>query len=223
MPINVMMYGPKGAGKSSLINSFVTCLSLENRPIVARIVAKQSDHVTNEYEMCPILQFLQGHATPPSVPFVFWDLWGYSETDFKGISIKHFLKGMVPDKQQRLNTKGNPIDSADIDGTAALSREIMVLVFVLPLSAILDGSVWSHFRTACSTAIGEKYLPILVVTASDTISNVKQKKEDQDELLSKCGLDAANVYFHTNYTSERNRDIDKDLSTRRLLTAIFNR
>ena len=88
---NILLFGPKGAGKSAFINSVhAMTQSYSDGEAMKSFVPVHGgkDHCTVHYNKIGGLIDL---------PFAFWDTWGVSEERYNGNELEMIMKGQLPE------------------------------------------------------------------------------------------------------------------------------
>ncbi len=148
-----MVYGPKGSGKSSLLNSAVTCLSLNKEPTSVFTVANLTEHVTTFYGKAVLSEFIMdaegNYANEPNMcPLVAYDTWGTSGEDCETVKLRHFLEGRVSPgaTMENSDTFLRPKEEGDV---------IHVIVFVMKLTSPMESGAMDNLISSMKVAIGK--------------------------------------------------------------------
>jgi len=158
-PVNFMVFGSKGSGKSSLLNAIVTCLSLNKKPSRPFTVADSPEHVTTFYAKAILSDFIRddermGKAPKGVIQPVAYDTWGTSDRgEYKLLQLKHFLSGAVQPGAEMTDPAKflRPADRAD---------EIHVIVFVVKLTSSMEDGVLEDISKAMMEATRERNPPL---------------------------------------------------------------
>jgi len=222
--INVLLFGMKGTGKSSLLNSLLTSLSMGIKRNSLVTVAKQNTHVTLNYQKISIGEnikdsdndndLMNDRTDKKNIKFQIFDPWGDSDQDYKQAQIKHLLQGQIP--------PGTPRNISDDCITEPIKKNVIHCVcFVIPIGFVLeDDDVKTHVRGTMEKVIALGYQPMIVVTRIDEIEQIELREELQDRLIAMVPASPNNILFHQNYHSENIRVNSIDLSSRKILNTM---
>ncbi|KAL6040554.1 Matrilin 2 [Balamuthia mandrillaris] len=224
-PVNFLVFGSKGSGKSSLLNAIITCLSLNKVPSMVFNVMASDEHVTTFFGKAVLSKYLRDHdgldddeLPQETIQLVAYDTWGTSadQEEYKLVGLSNFLEGRIYPGAHMDETQKylRPPNKAD---------EIHVVVFVVTLTSTMQEEVLEQTRKAMLEVSRLQYTPLLVVTRVDDVEEAEENQRLRKEILAKVPVNPSNVFFHKNYVGERERDVNIDLSTRRILRAICNR
>jgi len=225
-PVNVLFFGMKGSGKSSLANTIMFCLSRCNN-VSAKVLLQleQTDHVTKNYQKVWIGEKLKDNddvnqyfeelnESKEKIKICLFDPWGDSDSDYDKVTIKQLIDGQIPPGTHRdeVVSKLRP---------KTISDQIHCVVFIIPLSSIDDDFTMTQFLARIKMVTDVMIQPLVVVTRIDDLENITTREAYMKRMLQSLPLQEANVFFHQNYHKHTHRDVKIDLSTRRILKAIL--
>jgi hypothetical protein len=213
---NVMPFGMKGHGKSSLMNSLATSLSKGNRVLQMFSALQLSDHVTETFS-CQSLSDCYDEEGFEKMPFVFYDMWG---VDGNVAELRQyfpqFVRGCVP-----LNTHREKLKSI-IYQVPSPEAHIHCLLIVTRLASRLDSNDMEMIATLCKDWISLDLVgPVVVVTGVDNVENPELRAQGINEMRSLLPA-KQNVFFVQNYTNQSQRSPRIDIEMRKILVAVRN-
>ncbi|KAI3647016.1 hypothetical protein MP228_007237 [Amoeboaphelidium protococcarum] len=212
---NILPFGGKGQGKSSLMNSLATCLSKGNFVLDAFSEQNQSDHVTEKYSKLDMSDFINEPGCE-NLPFVFYDIWGTDHDNMEDMKnmFNNIIRGMVPVGTHRSKL-------TDVDMTArSPENHIHCLLIVIRLSAYLDEELMEQVaQISKKWAQLELIGPIVVVTGIDQTDDESAREESMREMLNRLPVQR-DVFFVQNYSKQRTRNAKIDIQMRQILLAI---
>jgi len=147
-----------------------------------------------------------------------FDTWGWADNCYKMLPINNFLNGQMPPgcplvPEGELIPLLMPRDPAN---------DIHCVIFITPLTSVDDEQAIGELKKNVSVCVKHDLVPLIVVTRIDDIENAAVNKQLQDEITQKVAQNAQ-IFFHKNYTKEETRDVRIDLSTRKILSAVYKR
>jgi hypothetical protein len=224
--INVLLFGWKGTGKSALLNSLVTSLSMTTKKTTICITGSDDAHVTNNYQKIWVGENIKDADNPKLEKLVrsnkrevllqIFDPWGDSDSDYKTVQIKHLLQGQIPPGVHR-----NEVDDKLVP--PELKNTIYTVCFVVPLGFVMeDPELIKSLKKTMKAVIALRYEPMLVVTRVDDVENIQLREQQQDQLLAMLPILPSNVIFHENYHAQDLRINSIDLSSRKILSKMYN-
>lgn len=219
-PVNVMAIGWKGAGKSALLNAITTCLSTKGMPTMVVLDAPSCEHVTTAFCKVSIAQRLHDEGCQEEVPLFLFDTWGDSDKDYIEVNYQPFLKGMIEVGATRRTLRKNGIRGIRVIPNRA--NEIHAVLVVTPITSYVETGTIEKLNKALNEVRELGYRPIVVITFDDTVEEQDEKLKHRKAMLSKLEADPMDVFFHSNYVHDKNRNISIDLSTRLILKAIWD-
>jgi len=84
----------------------------------------------------------------------------------------------------------------------------------------MEGSIVPVLKTIEEiTSLGKT--PLLVVTRIDDMENIDKRKGYMSRIIEVMPMGQGNIFFHQNYHKQTYRDINVDLSTRKILSAVM--
>ncbi|KAM9454448.1 interferon-induced protein 44-like [Clarias gariepinus] len=222
--LKILLHGPIGAGKSSLINSINTVL--QGRNTVGALVDSStgtSTSFTLEFKTHKLKK-----AGPGSFyPFVFMDIMGLEPDKSCGVQtkdIKKMLKGHVKDGYTFNPIK--PIDKGDVkyNSDPSLNDKVHCLVSVLPADKIslMSDEVIKKMRDIREKARDLGIPQVVVMPMVDKacplvnknlrkIYTSKKVKEQMKQCSDKLGVPMNCIYPVQNYHEQITNDLDMDI------------
>jgi hypothetical protein len=216
-PLNCLVFGPKGAGKSALYNTLIASLSKKSSRSAYLIVACSADHVTRSYDRFWVGSFLEEEKKGPlwTLPLHFFDTWGTSDEDYHVVKLKNLISGWLCPGTRR-DDLWSGLNRPNYDPR---TNKIHVVVLVYSQRFLqYQGARELTELVQEVTSAGLK--PLLVLTGDD------DSQEMQDRCLRVCSnasLPVSDVFFIRNYTTENFRDYRVDCKALNLLKAIYSR
>eukprot|EP01124_Arcella_intermedia_P027899 TRINITY_DN5561_c0_g1_i1.p1 TRINITY_DN5561_c0_g1~~TRINITY_DN5561_c0_g1_i1.p1 ORF type:complete len:267 (-),score=33.92 TRINITY_DN5561_c0_g1_i1:12-812(-) len=150
-PLNVLLFGSSGMGKSSFINLFFS--ALQEKSVANKAKARALNKTTTETVT------YQQYKLTPSISL--WDTWGWTSASktYKGSEFENMLSGKIPSGQHMTSLK----PSHQMDYTS----EIDVVVFVIDRSALSVKEDISEMKKFYDTTIEKGKKAIVAVTKID--------------------------------------------------------
>jgi len=148
----------------------------------------------------------------------FFDPWGTDLDTYTAVKMNKLLGGYVP--------PGTSMKEVEPKLTLLPNNanRIHVVLFVFPMLMIMMGEKAKElidFMNQCTNQENGGYDPILVVTHIDDFENTEDRKELMDKIRTK--FPSCTIFFHQNYTKEKERNADIDLSSRLILNCIIQK
>jgi len=180
-PINILMMGNWGAGKSSCLNSVVTALSRfesHDRPRQLQLQQeKPVDHVTTKLE-----KVIFRDAPEEFKNLRLWDTWGWAEgKEYTQGQFQFILQGHLPsgwDKKEDAN-KRHPKWIKNPEFKNRIHAIIFVIEaeepFVRDPTDLASNEYYARLRSFVDIATEEGYIPICAMSKIDKISRSLQK------------------------------------------------
>ncbi|KAM9454629.1 interferon-induced protein 44-like [Clarias gariepinus] len=223
--IRILLHGPIGAGKSSLINSINTVLQGRNTAsALSDSSAGPSQSFTLKFKTYRLKK--AGHGD--YYPFVFTDIMGLEPDTSQGVQtkdLKKILKGHVKD-----GYTFNPLKSIDKGDlrfyrtNPSLKDRVHCLVSVLSADkiAIMSGEVIQKMRAVREKARDLGIPQVVIMSMVDTacplvnenlskIYTSKKIKEKMKECSDKLGVPMNCVYPVQNYHEQITNDMHMDI------------
>jgi len=170
--LNFLVFGVVGSGKSSFLNSVLTCFSSE---IVSKAaVGGTTDHVTSN-----ITRYQLGQL--PGLEHVkinFYDIWGLDPNNYEHGFMLKVLNGQLPENYnmlERIAFRGERSVQWSTD-----EKRIHGVLFFVPINVLDDDSMVRRVAENIKLCVVNYQLnPILIVTRSRQVGNqlAKKKKE----------------------------------------------
>ncbi|XP_034156291.2 interferon-induced protein 44-like [Pangasianodon hypophthalmus] len=232
--LKILLHGPIGAGKSSLINSINTVLQGYNAAgALADSSAGQSQSFTLKFK----IHRLKKGGPGSFYPFVFTDIMGLEEDKSKGVQTKDInkiLKGHVKDGYTFNPVK--PIDKGDPKyiSNPSLKDKVHCLVSVLPADRIslISDDVIQKMRAVREKARDLEIPQVVVMSMVDKacplvnenlrkIYTSKKIKEKMEECSHKLGVPMNCIFPVLNYHEQVTNDTAMDILILMAMTDII--
>ncbi|XP_053085933.1 interferon-induced protein 44 [Pangasianodon hypophthalmus] len=232
--LKILLHGPIGAGKSSLINSINTVLQGYN---AAGALADSSAGQSQSFTLKLKFHKLKKAGPGTFYPFVFADIMGLEPEESNGVQTEdmiQILQGRIKDGYTFNPVK--PIDKGDPKyiSNPSLKDKVHCLVSVLPADRI---SLISHNVIKKMRAVREKArdlgIPQVVVMSMvdkacplvkenlRKIYTSKKIKEKMEECSHKLGVPMNCIFPVLNYHEQVTNDTDMDLLILMAMTDII--
>jgi len=210
--LNICLFGIAGATKSSFLNSVLTLMSKETKPVFKAVAGGVRHHVTQEigrYEIAPNIRI--------------YDTWGLTKDTYTGKELDLLLQGVLPPGYEMHDAI---TDELIEQGTAnRFIRKIHSVLFFLPQAALADPNQMATRKLLQENfeAISRKagLNPLLVLTRVDEISGIRKdctKKYTELESIKQrasqlLNIIPARVEYNINYLEEKKRAFHIDKMT----------
>jgi hypothetical protein len=147
----------------------------------------------------------------------FFDPWGTTPENYIGTTLSHVLRGQLepgaPMAEVHKYHQPQPVNH----------NRIHVILIVFPITMIRMGEKTKELVKIVNECTQHEhgYDPILVVTHIDDFENQEERKPFLDAIRNT--FNNITIFFHQNYTSQKTRSVEIDLSSRLILNAIVNK
>ncbi|KAH3764755.1 hypothetical protein Pelo_3380 [Pelomyxa schiedti] len=212
-PLNVLLWGISGSGKSSLINGMASLFSSSSSLVSA---VPTTSNGTQAFSSWSMKDFVDGSHPPGCfignrLNLKFWDTWGVSDGSYTKLKIVDFLNGLVPN-----NTPKVDVYPAMWLRTTKPKCPMDAVIFVIPLTEGLPGSCsFEHFVDVhVRAAVDAGYKPIVVCNFSPVFGCNEASSPLLLRIFKKLhsiGMQAEDLFLLENYTSEAHRVRTKDM------------
>jgi len=204
--LNVFITGLAGAGKSSLVNSMMSCLAPFPRQVCA-VGQSSSSHCTMN----------MAQLSPSSLPFVLHDT--------PGLDVRlsdQQVQVLIEQAMQGQLKKGCPRDAMHLPSsdyrTEGYNRELMAhcILFVISVLSLGLPETFRFFKVVKAEAVRRGIQVLIVLTKPDELDEQLGLHPDrayQSELIDamcketarKAGIPESNLAVVVNYTSQRQK------------------
>jgi hypothetical protein len=235
--LNILVYGIMGTGKSSMIHTLMTMLSLKDAITQhVAVVRGGSDHGTTTLRK----HELEGLNTS------LWDSWGLSDENYKNSELTAIVNGFLPShwKMHRaMDSKENQAAIMQNLNTSKFRRAHCVLFFI-PASFAEDNPEQMEVAKKQFDAVTNMGLnPIVVVSRGDELASdlrddpmmklpsaqTQQLPQPAQHLNSVCqqvaqyfGIPLSRVHVSVPYKDEEERQFDLERRAYKLLEAAMH-
>jgi len=206
--LNILVAGPPGAGKSSMINTFITALSGERHILSPCVVGGAGAHVTRNLTRFDL----------PNLPIGLYDMWGLTESIHIGNDLRCLVQGQLPEGWLMRDPFSRAEANSALSSTASFRRHHAVLFF-LPCASLNDPTECDHLRRLFLRLNQLKLRPILLLARADLEEPAvraspfaKHPQIDRAKFLADDLLGIAPRYFYpaVPYMTEAGRVFDID-------------
>ena len=218
---NILLWGPMGAGKSSLINGACTVFASDQK-VKRPLTAYRSDkHVTRMYSKNSLAELIASvddqtplsQAIKDNLKINFWDPWGLTLNGFKQLNILHFLEGRVyPNTQLHDNACTTSADDRN---------KIDAVILIIPIGTSQDQPMLDMLQWNIKAILDSHIYPVIVINFVNTVKSEDEIKKAKDIIKQASCLNERDIIMLDNYENEEYRNMDKDLAYWNLLTKIY--
>eukprot|EP01118_Nematostelium_gracile_P004525 TRINITY_DN152_c0_g1_i1.p1 TRINITY_DN152_c0_g1~~TRINITY_DN152_c0_g1_i1.p1 ORF type:complete len:685 (+),score=163.59 TRINITY_DN152_c0_g1_i1:128-2182(+) len=225
-PINILVFGRIGSGKSSLITAIMDLFKVDRKRSETNVMVanKGGAHVTTSYEMYPIAHYLKEdhpmeRMLKRHIKINLFDTWGSTDTTYKALRLDEFLYGKVP-LHYELPSKEAPLP---IHFKTQPGLIIHAAIFVVPIQINEDPEYLKIFNQHIEDATRLGWKPLLVITNADQISSADRIQKDAERIVKSTLLGLSDHRVISNYFFEKERNNTKDLPYREILASAVSR
>jgi len=218
-PVNILIWGGMGDGKSSFINGIINLFRGKQNVHKELVTFRSDQHVTTQYSCNDIA--LQLDDSVPVEKLVrerlklrLWDPWGVSEVNYKRLSVVSFVEGRL---RADSDMNDNECNSDVID-----ENKIHAVIVIIPIGTAQDDSKLKLLEKHIRQILDKKIRPIIVINYIKTVKNEEELMENKNKILDASHLDSNDIFLHDNYVDENYRQMSTDLKYREILLKAFN-
>ncbi|GAM25925.1 hypothetical protein SAMD00019534_091000 [Acytostelium subglobosum LB1] len=217
-PINILVWGPMGSGKSSLINGIIAMFSHQYKVKKILKISRRHDHVTKDYMCHRIADFADtseplGALIADNIKLNFWDPWGLTTSNYQNLKLMHFLEGRVP--------KDQPMNDSFSHHPVIEDQVTHAVVFMIPLGTALQKPLLDNLSKLIDTTQDFGIRPVVVVNFANQMQNQAEVEKQFKIILDASHLSKDDVIMMDNYEDEPYRIQQKDLQYWSLVGKLF--
>ncbi|KAH3731695.1 hypothetical protein Pelo_17473 [Pelomyxa schiedti] len=220
-PINVLMWGFMGSGKSSFINGLASALSGDQRVLRTITTARLQTHVTRNYLSHPLGSVFVPPLKPVekliynNIKVRFWDPWGLSDDNYTQVKLRHFLEGYIaheaPMNDSRITASAKPLPG----------NAIHAVIFIVPITTARTTALLKLLDEQVLQAIELGYQPIVICNMSNKLLSSDERQAGFKKIVEASRLPANRVFLFDNYEEETLRNMAVDLTYREILNLVI--
>ena len=235
-PVNIMIIGPAGTGKTSFLHNLFTLLANDPMsPVIQRpfLVGEFEGHATTEYRRYEI-------PNPKyKKNFAIWDTVGITANTIQGPTMPFLLNGCLSDKGHSLSDDmTNQTVQEQIRENIPLRgfRKPQVIILMMTHEVVTNPDEQERMKKQVVDVRRLGYEPIVIVSKVDaneanaaairrnpSVLSADMKK-NIERLVKELNLSANNVFHMVSYqTEQEERNFGIDLLTLRVFRAALNR
>jgi hypothetical protein len=208
-----------GSGKTSLINGFITVFR-ESQEVLKELSAYRSDtHVTKSYSANMLANSLHSELSSleqnikSQLKIQMWDPWGLTQSNYKRLSILHFMEGRVPEGNS-LNDNPclNPVNNGNI---------IDAVIFLIPVGTSQDAELLEVLAHNIQSALEAGIRPVIVINYLNTVKSEDELSTACNTIFTHTHLALNDIFKIDNYDNETVRNMDKELQYWKILKKAF--
>lgn len=151
--LNVVAFGSAGAGKSAMINTFLTMLSLEPMILAPAAVGGAGDHVT--------LKFI--HYPTPLESIQIIDSFGFDHENYNAEDLEAFLQGLV----KSWNYKNSPVKDDGASVSTRLNRLPHSIILSVPVMLDEDLELFKRIKGHLKVMVNNEVSPVVLLARAD--------------------------------------------------------
>jgi hypothetical protein len=218
--INLLIWGPMGAGKTSFINGLITTFSA-NQEVDKALTAYRSDtHVTKSYSANLLVDSLNNQNSSleenikNQLKIRVFDPWGLTQTNYKKLSILHFIEGRVPE--------GSALNDNPCTNPVVANNQIDAVIFLIPIGTSQSPDLLEVLAGNIQCALETGMRPIVIINYLNNLKDEDELKRAYDVIYSQTHLSHNDIFEIDNYDHEKIRNMEKDLQYWKILKKVFN-
>lgn len=219
-PVNVLLFGHQGSGKSSLVNTLYSTFS--QRPRSIAYVARHASGVTKSFDRFTLETGIK------ELPINFYDLPGFEQDKlYAGQEIEMMMQGVMPLHTQLVAEDGSPLKSDIHDlpsrnNVEEFKRRIHVVVMVTSLANAANDQQMERMAKFYERIRKNQRDVILVATHIDEFPDHTEQREMLETL--KEGTRFETVFPLRNYVaSDRIKDFEIERNVMRIVATCLNK
>lgn len=217
--INVLLWGPMGSGKTSVINGIITVFSPKMEVLNPLTAARKEDHVTRSYSANAITDWIDddtllGKLLFDNLKLRFWDPWGLTVGNFKTLSLLHFLEGRVrPGAEMNDRPCHDSVEERNI---------IDAVILLIPIGTSQDPQLLDTLAKNIETILDCKMSPIIVINFINDLKSEEEISKAYEIIYQASHLTKKDIFMLDNYVDEKYRNMEKDLLYWSVLKKVFS-
>jgi len=217
-PLNILIWGPMGAGKTCFINGLLGLFSSEllvNRRLIAY---RSSEHVTRSYSMNALKDHISqdtrlGEVLSQNLHLNFWDSWGLTATNYQKLNVLQFLEGRVhPGTQFNDSSCNEPVLKENV---------IHAVILLIPIGSSQDPDLLQTLSLNIQTILQFGIFPVVVINFRNHVDSKEELEKAFNQILEASHLNRPDLFLMDNYEHEEYRNMETDLMYWRILTKVF--
>eukprot|EP01132_Coremiostelium_polycephalum_P006027 gene6027-7511_t len=220
IPINILVWGPMGCGKTSFINSILTVLNPKQEVVQPFTSFRATSHVTRSYTRNFLADYIDestslGKILKQKLKLCIWDIWGVTQTCFQQLQITSFLEGRVPD--------GTEMNDIVCNNPVQEENKIHSVILIIPIGTSQDSKTLEILREHIETIVRFGIRPVIVINYLDSFGSDQEEIKKAYELIYiSSGLNKSDIFMVNNYEHEQFKNIQKDLVYWDIMTKCFS-
>jgi predicted GTPase len=206
-PLNILIYGAMGGGKSSFIQTCLTMLSPNDKPLqFVTSVGGTGAHGSKNLRMHDL----------PGLNCKLWDTWGLNNKTYKENELQIIVQGLLPDNWSMTDVKPDAATMVRGFKTKAMRRQHAVLFFLTQGTLMAEDDMQGakrQFGKISNMGLN----PIVVIARADEIepnirsapmSKFAEIEKQRETTAQAFGIPLSRVHISVPYCAEEERVFD---------------